>query len=444
MPAPTTTVTAFLELSATGGDFFILDDPTKGELDNATFTLAGVVGLPTDITDRVNRVSITRGASSPLFSARTPPAARWSVQLNNEDRQFDPSFPFGFGSNVVPGRRIKVQSNGITIVDGQVEDWNYEYQPSGRSVAVIDASDSLASLAAIELDAFTATASQLPGARINAVLNRSEVAFTHNRNIDTGISTLQGDTVADGTNVLAYLQTVARSDYGTLFAGRDGRVTFKDRHSNAGLTALLFDDTGVGIGFQSIELQYGSELLFNRVVIERVGGTAQTKDDTTSQAAYRIRTLSQSGLLLSSDQLAEDLADFLVSTLAEPRIRVTSLTVELAALSQAQQDQVLALDLTSPVDVTFTPNGVGEPTFLVAENDDDLVTEGGVDLAADTADLPAPITRNCVVEGISHSISAGGTTHVVTLSLGDALFTSLFVLDDAEFGVLDDDDVLAF
>jgi hypothetical protein len=443
MPAPTTTVTAFLELSATGGDFFILDDPTKGELDNATFTLAGVVGLPTDITDRVNRVSITRGASSPLFSARTPPAARWSVQLNNEDRQFDPSFPFGFGSNVVPGRRIKVQSNGITIVDGQVEDWNYEYQPSGRSVAVIDASDSLASLAAIELDAFTATASQLPGARINAVLNRSEVAFTHNRNIDTGISTLQGDTVADGTNVLAYLQTVARSDYGTLFAGRDGRVTFKDRHSNAGLTALLFDDTGAGIGFQSIELQYGSELLFNRVVIERVGGTAQTKDDTTSQAAYRIRTLSQSGLLLSSDQLAEDLADFLVSTLAEPRIRVTSLTVELAALSQAQQDQVLALDLTSPVDVTFTPNGVGEPTFLVAENDDDLVTEGGVDLAADTADLPAPITRNCVVEGISHSISAGGTTHVVTLSLGDALFTSLFVLDDAEFGVLGDD-VLAF
>ncbi|MGA0895283.1 MAG: hypothetical protein ACO3S5_11720 [Ilumatobacteraceae bacterium] len=443
MPAPTTTVTAFLELSATGGDFFILDDPTKGELDNATFTLAGVVGLPTDITDRVNRVSITRGASSPLFSARTPPAARWSVQLNNEDRQFDPSFPFGFGSNVVPGRRIKVQSNGITIVDGQVEDWNYEYQPSGRSVAVIDASDSLASLAAIELDAFTATASQLPGARINAVLNRSEVAFTHNRNIDTGISTLQGDTVADGTNVLAYLQTVARSDYGTLFAGRDGRVTFKDRHSNAGLTALLFDDTGTGIGFQAIELQYGSELLYNRVVIERVGGTAQTKDDTTSQAAYRIRTLSQSGLLLSSDQLAEDLADFLVSTLAEPRIRVTSLTVELAALSQAQQDQVLALDLTSPVDVTFTPNGVGEPTFLVAENDDDLVTEGGVDLAADTADLPAPITRNCVVEGISHSISAGGTTHVVTLSLGDALFTSLFVLDDAEFGVLGDD-VLAF
>lgn len=443
MSAPTTTVTAYLELASTGANSFTLDDPVKGELDNVTYPLIGVAGIPTDITDRVNRVSITRGANSPLFSARTPPAARWSVQLNNEDRQFDPSFSFGFGSNVVPGRRIKVQSNGITIIDGQVEDWNFQYSPSGRSIALIDASDSLASLAAIELDGFTATASQLPGARINAVLDRSEVAFTYNRNIDTGVSTLQGDTVADGTNVLAYLQTVARSDYGTLFAGRDGRVTFKDRHSNVGSTPLLFDDAGLGIGFQSIELQYGSELLFNRVVIERVGGTAQTKDDTTSQAAYRIRTLSQGGLLLETDQLAEDLADFLVSTLAEPRIRVTSLTVELAALSQTQQDQVLALDLTSPVDVTFTPNGVGEPTFLLAENDDELVTEGDVDLAADTADLPAPITRNCVVEGISHSIAAGGTTHVVTLSLGDALFTQVFVLDDAELGELDDD-ILAF
>jgi hypothetical protein len=443
MPAPTTTVTAYLELSATGGDFFILDDPTKGELDNATFTLAGVVGLPTDITDRVNRVSITRGASSPLFSARTPPAARWSVQLNNEDRQFDPSYPFGFYTDVVPGRRVKVVSNDITIVDGQVEDWNFEYSPSGRSVAMIDASDALAALAAIELDGFTATASQLPGARINAVLNRSEVAFTHNRNIDTGIDTLQGDTVADGTNVAAYLQTVARSDYGTFFAARDGRITFKDRHSNVGLTPVLFDDTGTGIGFESIELQYGSELLANRVSITRVGGTTQTKDDTTSQATYRIRTLSQGGLLLETDGQAEDLAEFLLSVLKQPQLRVTSLTVELAALSKTQQDQVLALDLTSPVDVEFTPNGVGEPTFLLAENDDELVTEGDVDLAADTADLPAPITRNCVVEGISHSISAGGTTHVVTLSLGDALFTSLFVLDDAEFGVLDDD-VLAF
>lgn len=442
MSAPTTTVTAYLELSATGGLFFTLDDAVKGELDNATYTLAGLVGVPTDITNRVNRVSITRGANSPLFSARTPPAARWTVQLNNEDRLFDPTFGFGYGANVVPGRRIKVQSNGITIVDGQVEDWNFEYSPTGRSITVIDASDALAALAAMELDGFTAT-SQAPGARINAVLNRTEVAFTSNRNIDTGVDTLQADVVASNTNVLAYVQLVAKSDYGTLFAGRDGRITFKDRHSNAGLTAIGFADDGTGIPFQSISISYGSELLYNRVSITRAGGTEQVKDNATSQDAYRVRSLSQTGLLLNTDGQAEDLAEFLVSVLAEPQLRVTSLTVELGALTQAQQDQILALDITSPVNVTFTPNRVGEPTLLETEAGDGLVTEDGTDLESEASDLPAPISRSCIVEGISHSITAGGTSHVVTLSLGDALFTSLFILDDAEFGVLDDD-VLAF
>ena len=156
-----------------------------------------------------------------------------------------------------------------------------------------------------------------------------------------------------------------------------------------------------------------------------------------------MRTLSQTWLLLNTDAQAEDLAEFLLSVLAEPQLRVTSLMVELAALTQAQQDQILALDITSPVSVTFTPNSVGEPTLLETEAGDELVTEDSIDLESEASDLPAPISRSCVVEGISHSITAGGTSHVVTLSLGDALFTSLFILDDAEFGVLDDD-VLAF
>jgi hypothetical protein len=119
---------------------------------------------------------------------------------------------------------------------------------------------------------------------------------------------------------------------------------------------------------------------------------------------------------------------------------VTSLTVELAALSQTQQNQVLALDLTSPVDVTFTPNRKDTDPGLLVLNEAEFWIDARYDARSD---VNVTITRNCVVEGISHSISAGGTSHVVTLSLGDALFTSLFVLDDAEFGVLDDD-VLAF
>lgn len=440
MSIPTTKVTGFFELSATGGSFFTLDDPVKGELDNATYTLAGVVGLPVDITNNVRSVAITRGSTSTLFSARTPPAGRWSIALNNHDRRYDPTFTASdFYGNIVPLRRVKVTCNDITQVDGNIEDWNFSYSPDGESVATMDGADALATLAAMELDGFTAT-SQLPGARINAVLNRSEVAFTSNRDIDTGVSTLQADVVADNANVLQYLQLVASSDWGTLFAARDGRITFRDRHSNAGKTPILFNDEGTGIPFQSIELNYGTELLYNRVVIERSGGTAQTAQDTASQATYRIRALSQSGLLLNDDSDALDLANYLVGIYATPVLRIASLSVELARLTPAQQAQVLNLDLTSLVDVSWTPNQLGTPTYLVDESSNYLITEDGDNLVTGEQ-LPAPIERSCVVEGIQHAI--GFDTHVVTLHLGDASFASSFILDDAEFGVLDDD-VLAF
>ena len=441
MSAPSTTVTAFFELSATGGSFFTLDDPVRGELDGATYTLAGVVGVPVDITDDVRNVSITRGSTSTLFSARTPPAGRWAVVLNNHDRRFDPTFiGSDFYGNIVPLRRVTIASNGLTQADGNIEDWNFSYQPDGQSLATMDGSDALATLAAMELAAFTATASELPGARIDAVLDRSEIAFTSNRDIDTGVSTLQGDSVNANTNALQYLQTVAVSDWGTVFAARDGRITFRDRHSNAGKTPILFDDAGAGIKFQAIELNYGTELLYNRVIIERTGGSAQTAQDATSQTSYRVRTLSQSGLLMSSDALALDLATYLVNVYKQPQLRVASLTVELAGLTASQQNSVLSLDLTSLVDVSWTPNQLGAPTYLVDESSNQLVTEGGDKLVSGER-VASPIARSCVVEGIQHQI--GPDSHTVTLHLGDASFTSSFILDDAEFGVLDDD-VLAF
>jgi hypothetical protein len=126
--------------------------------------------------------------------------------------------------------------------------------------------------------------------------------------------------------------------------------------------------------------------------------------------------------------------------LKQPQLRVTSLTVELAALSQTQQDQVLTLDLTSPVDVEFTPNRKNIDPGLLLLNDAEFWIDSSYDARSD---IDVTVRRSCVVEGISHTIGAGGTSHVVTLSLGDALFTQVFVLDDAELGVLDDD-ILAF
>lgn len=408
---PTGQVLAFFDLSATGGEFLTLDSTEpKGELDDAAAILAG--DIATDITDDVARVSIRRGRESQLLG--DIPAGRWTVQLRNEDRDYDPLHSASpYYGNIVPGKRVKVIACDVVIADGAIEDWGFEFLAGGSSTAFIDCADGLANLAAAEFGEWTATASQTTGARIAAVLDRPEVTWTENRELDTGVSTLQGDTVAWGTNVLAYLSTVAASDLGTLYASRLGVVTFLDRHHALNATpALCFADDGTGLPFTALEVSYGAEKLFNRVGIERAGGTAQTADDAASQAAYRPRSFTASGLLLEDDDQALDMANYLVGIYAEPELRISSLTTELAVLAADEQRQVLELDIASLVCITFTPNDVGDP-----------------------------IDRTCIVEGISHEMAPG--SHVVTLSLGDVDRRSTVRLDDSVFGRLDFN-VLAF
>jgi hypothetical protein len=411
MATPSTTVTAFFDLSATGGDFLTLDSTAnKGKLDNAAAILAGDIG--TDITADTMRVSVRRGRDSQLFT--DIPAGRASVQLQNRTRTYDPNYTSSpYVGNVRPGKRVSIASAGVSIFDGVIGDWNLEYDVGGQSLAFAECVDALGQLGRMEFDAWTATASQTAGPRITAALDRSEVAFTSNRSIDTGVSVLQGDSVSWGSNVLNYLQLVTRSDLGRFYASRTGVVTFRDRLDplNVGVS-VTFTDDGTGVPFQGIAMSYGSELLYNRVGIDREGGTLQTVSNAASQALYGASSLSETGLLLNSDTQSFDMANYLLGIYGEPELRVAELVVELAPLTSAQQVSVLSLDIASVISVTWTPNGVAPS-----------------------------LSRDCIVEGIAHDITPD--SHTVTLSLGDADRRSFLQLDDAVFGRLDSN-VLAF
>jgi hypothetical protein len=436
MPTPATTVTAFFDLSATGGAFFTLDDPTKGELDNVTYTLAG--DIATDITADTMRVSVRRGRDSQLFE--DIPAGTASVQLQNRTRTYDPTFDGAtfaltdesgyaltdgsglslldvssspYAQNIRPGKRVTIASAGVSIFDGIIADWDLDYDVGGMSLAFAQCVDALGQLGRMGFDAWTATASQTAGPRITDVLDRPEVAFTANRSIDTGVSVLQGDSVSWGSSVLNYLQLVTRSDLGRFYADRTGVVTFRDRLDplNVGI-AVTFADDGTGVPFQGIAMSYGSELLYNRVGIDREGGTLQTVSDAASQAQYGASSLSQRGLLLNSDTQSLDMANYLLGIYDQPELRVAELTVELAALTSAQQASVLGLDIATVISVTWTPNGIAPS-----------------------------MSRSCIVEGITHDITPD--SHTVTLSLGDADRRSFLQLDDVVFGHLDSN-VLAF
>jgi hypothetical protein len=81
-------VSVAFDLSANGvGNYFTLNDTTKGVLDNATYVLGGDVLV--DLTDRVRSVQVKRGRNRQL-GRFTAGAA--NVTFDNRDRYLDPTY----------------------------------------------------------------------------------------------------------------------------------------------------------------------------------------------------------------------------------------------------------------------------------------------------------------------------------------------------------------
>lgn len=429
------TVIAYFELEPTGGPFFILDDTAQGVLDNLTYPLGGPLG--TDISPYVLGVSTRRGRDRQLDEFTAGVA---TVQMRNLDRIFDPEYtgggetltsetgvaltsesgdpllvsggsPAPFFGELLPGRRVTVADLGVTVFDGNIDDWEFSYDVDGMSTVTFEVSDALADLASKEFDDWVATPGQLPGDRLEAILDRPEVNFPSGRRaIDPGTSTLQGDTVSWGSNVLNYAQLVAKSDIGRLFATRENTLTFLGRnHAFTGVGAPLLADDGTGIPFSGVGRARGTELLYNRVGVDRVGGVQQTRANPASQEKYGTRSLSLTGLLMDSDDQSLGMADYLLDLYKDPQTRIATLMVYVHRLTGADQFTVLSLDIGDVVQVIYTPNDVGDPLDTI-----------------------------CLIEGRSDQIGVASHTITFALSLlADGFAGTPFVLDSTEFGMLD-------
>lgn len=393
------------ELTVGDTPYFRLDDPVKGKLDNVSYRLAGPIWI--DISDKVASVGIKRGKNRELDRYSS---ASVSVSLHNEDRTFDPlNADSPYVGNIIPRRAIRVSTSGYTQFTGVIEDWNLDYDVSGKSNAVIQAADSFALLAQQTLTPGTATA-QLTGARVNAVLSQPTVAWPlAQRNIDTGNSQLGAD-VFDG-NVLSYLQEVEASEQGQLFMAKNGDIRFINGAVTvtSSLSTVLFADDGTGVPYTNAAVNYGTELLFNQVEASGPAGTA-IANNTVSQGKYGI-TQATVNTLLALYQQTEDLANFWVNKYGEPEYRFENLTVNLNSLTGDEQISVLNLELGDIIQIKFTPNGVG-----------------------------SPIQRYGQIINIDHAI--GPDRHDITFGVGSLQY-SFLVLDDTGFGLLDQN-ALAF
>lgn len=400
MAALDTKVEIGFDLVSGIGPFLTLDDPVSGKLDDPDWTLGGTIFY--DVTEYVKSVAVSRGRSS-LFSAF--PAGQASVVFNNHNRYFDPLYTASpFVGNIIPKREVKISAGTVVQFTGWIDDWNLSYLPNGDSVADAIAYDATGLLAGRTLSEST-PAPQTTGERVNTILSSSGVNWAADlRSVDTGQATLSDYPITADANALNYLQTVAASEPGNLFIGKEGRVVFQDR-TKGPTTASLVEFGGTAIPFQNLEVVYGSENLYNEIVVSRSGGGTATAQDTDSIGEYGIRNLTITDLLLSTDAQSVDLALIYAQRYSQPEYRFNSLEIAMHKLSEPQQYEIAGLEIGSICKVTFTPNGIGDA-----------------------------IERFVEVIRIEEDMSP--ETFFVTLGFQSLDFASL-VLDDAEFGKLD-------
>lgn len=378
---------------------FTLDDPTKGKLNNATYTLAGSTTV-IDITDTVQQVSVRRGRTRSLD--RFEPGTA-TIVVRDTNGTWNPQNPSSmFYPNIQVRRPVRLTAalngTGYGLFSGLIQGFRYDYEPSGNVAFVtIEAADIMSQFSQVNLTNVTGgSAGQLSGARIGKILDTLGGTFaTTDRNVDTGQTTLQADPGTTRTGLDA-IQTVVDSEFGAFFVQNDGTLRYADRATVIGQSNIVdatFNTGGVAVGYISAQLAFDDDLLTNECVVTPDGLTAQTASNTASQTSFGKRSVQRSGLLMDSTTDAMNQAKYVVGGRATPALRADGL--ELDTYSGGDQAvKALTLDLLDGLILNHEHAGTN-------------------------------MTFACAVQGISHDIRPGGWR--TRLSLAEAY--PGFVLD---------------
>jgi len=223
---------------------------------------------------------------------------------------------------IVPNLGVQVLSEGYGRIWGFIKDWNLTYDISGESIAVASGADAFSFLSQQQTTADLSPAEQTAGNRIGYVLSQPEVVWPYGGaswNLDTtNTIPVQSHTISKGTNILEYAQLVERTEGGFFFMNSGGVIQFQRRGYEL-LSDVLLTDDGSDIQYQGVNIIYGTELLYNQVTLERLGGgTAVTQTNPESIAAYGNQSYADSGLLYVDDASMEQAALFLVAQYGEP------------------------------------------------------------------------------------------------------------------------------
>jgi len=396
---------------------FTLNNTTRGVLNNTEFVLDGVTEFA-PMLEYSKSVSVNRGrreigdqfsAGTMTFTLDDTLAGGILNPLYSSSPFVDPSGQF----TLAPLRRVSFgrydsTNTFIALFVGQIVNYDYSYELGGNNMVTVYCADDFYLLAQTTMAEFNVS-EQLSSARLSAVLDLPEVAYpAASRNIATGTQTLGGAaayTVAEGTNVKAYIDQIQAAEQGRIFMSRTGVINF-DARVGATLSGSVadFHDDGTQIPYNNLAITYNADQIINRASIQHLGATSpQVADDLASQTKYLIQSTSITDSLLHNNTAALALANYLL--VGEPEPTFTGVQTDYLMLTTAQRENLALVDIGDTITITNTLTG-------------------------------GAVAQELSVEGVEHRLDFV-TGHRVTYYTAPTVIVYEFILNDPIYGKLD-------
>lgn len=342
------------------------------------------ITLPTsgaiDISSTVRRISMRHGRDR-LFDSYLPGTA--IIEFLDFTGDWNPANTSGpYYGEITPMRQIDVTTTYQTVdyplYSGYVSTWDYEWADQSVDYATVRIScvDGFRFMSLANVDTLSgAAANDLPGERIEQVLDAIGWP-AGKRNIDLGDTPLDNDP-GGIRSALSVIQNVELCELGSFFMDHEGNATFYSRaHLSelAGSTPYYFDDEGVNIQYQDIDVTFDDQELANQVTFVPNSGSAQTVSDATSISEYFLRSLYKAGLYILNNPTTLARATAVLNYRKQVRMRINSLTLDMSSDS----DRILpglALEIGDPVVVDKNiAGGTGVDLRLTIQGHTDDIT----------------------------------------------------------------------
>ena len=170
------------------------------------------------------------------------------------------------------------------------------------------------------------------------------------------------------TTALDYLQQLTRTESGRFLVNhagtpstvnKGGILSFYARNAESDDHGIIISDSvALSTGSaqaEDIELEWGSELLFNSFEFTDAAGGVQTGTAAPSIAKYGQRTIKRT--LLSDASYTEEAGDYFIGLYDEPALRVSKVIVQVDAATTATAERLLHLHVNSALDLSYLPPG---------------------------------------------------------------------------------------